>query len=892
MGAVAFRRYRGSAWTMPGRPSRSTRGSLLRGALRWSDRGGEALGDDPVVALRGALDRALDNDRVRRRFGLAVRQYRAVRRDLGRLDPVVPEQVAELHVRALVGESRCMSEQGAATEACLALLAEARWWAEMSGEVALVALVDGRRGLLRLRRGQLDEALTDLSSAEKGLPDGPDLGAVYLNRGSLRLERGETELAARDFERCVSMTGAGVEPALHAMAAHNLGYALFLRGELPAALRSMADAARGAPPEHAGVGLMDKAAVLYEAGLLTDAEESLRQAGQLLSSTAARRDLLDARLARARCLVGLERHQEALALARSVRASARRTGDRLLELRADLIGLDARHGQLIDDGSPPARVRRLARTAEQVLDAAGVVPGGARLAADVSLVAADALARAGDFDAAVDHLRHLPTRSGLALGTRLRAEAVRALVAFGQGDRRAGVAAIRRGQELLAQQRQRLGAVEAVTAAAAHGVRLQAVDIVAALDDGRADALFDALERGRATFAGSGRVRPSADRETAALVSAARRLLDRARMLEAEKPDSSHEASQLRREARRLQDRARERSWQVGGEAEVPRAATVRAIRAELRAAASDRVVLNLALYQGRVLAVRVDRFGAQVMELGHVAEVVERARRVRADQYVLANPLIPEPMRAAALRSLERDLAWLDTTLLRGVDPGEPLYVAARGRLVSLPWASLPSRRGTSTVVNSWVARGTAEWSPGTALVVAGPELRHAPAEADAVATVWGAGTTVLTGESATCDAVAGELDGHAIVHLAAHGQHEPDNPVFSSVRLADGPMFAHELDGTDLARCVMVLSACDVGSVSIKHGGEPLGLTSVLLRMGARAVIASVAPLRDEVAVRVMPALHRGLREGLRPGEALARAVADEPEPVPLVCFGPLVL
>ena len=82
------------------------------------------------------------------------------------------------------------------------------------------------------------------------------------------------------------------------------------------------------------------------------------------------------------------------------------------------------------------------------------------------------------------------------------------------------------------------------------------------------------------------------------------------------------------------------------------------------------------------------------------------------------------------------------------------------------------------------------------------------------------------------------------------------------------------------------------DVGSVSIKHGGEPLGLTSVLLRMGARAVVASVAPLRDEVAVRVMPALHRGLRDGLRPGEALARAVADEPEPVPLVCFGPLVL
>lgn len=848
--------------------------------------------DDPVVALRKALDRALENDRVRRRFGLAARQYRAVRRDLGRLSPAQSAEVAELHVRALVGESRCMSEQGAPTEDCLALLAEARWWAEESGESTLVALVDGRRGLLRLRRGQLDAALVDLASAERGLPDGPDLGAVYLNRGSLRLERGETELAVRDFERCVSITGAGVEPALHAMAAHNLGYAHFLRGDLPAALRSMAEAAQIAPAEHAGVGLMDKAAVLYEAGLLTDAEEALRQAGELLSSTAARRDLLDARLARARCLVGLEQYAEAQALARSVRRSAQRTGDRLLELRAELIGLDARHGRILDEGTQPVRVRRLARAAEQVLDRADTVPGGARLAADVSLVAADAHARAGDVEAAVRHLRRLPARAGLALGTRLRTEAVRALVAFGQGDRRRGLAAIRRGQELLAVQRQRLGAVEAVTAAAAHGIRLQAVDLVAAVSEGRAGALFDALERGRATFAGSGRVRPSADGEVAALVSEARRLLDRARVLELESSQSPSEPLRLRREARRLQDRARERSWQVEGDAEAPRAATARAIRAELRAAASDRVVLNLALYQGKVLAVRVDRSGARVVELGRVDDVVERARRVRADQYVLANPLIPASMRAAALGSLQRDLAWLDATLLQDVDPGAPLFVAARGRLVSLPWASLPSRRGTSTVVNSWVARGTAEWSPGRALVVAGPELRHAPAEAEAVASVWGAGTTVLTDGSATCGTVARELDRHPIVHLAAHGQHEPDNPVFSSVRLADGPLFAHELDGSDLARCVMVLSACDVGSVSIKHGGEPLGLTSVLLRMGARAVVASVAPLRDEVAVRVMPALHRGLRDGLRPGAALARAVADEPEPVPLVCFGPLVL
>ena len=55
---------------------------------------------------------------------------------------------------------------------------------------------------------------------------------------------------------------------------------------------------------------------------------------------------------------------------------------------------------------------------------------------------------------------------------------------------------------------------------------------------------------------------------------------------------------------------------------------------------------------------------------------------------------------------------------------------------------------------------------------------------------------------------------------------------------------------------------------------------------------MVAAVGPLRDDVAVRVMPRLHEGLRDGLPPGAALAAATADEPEPVPLVCFAPLLV
>src|SRR5699024_2172704 len=114
-------------------------------------------------------------------------------------------------------------------------------------------------------------------------------------------------------------------------------------------------------------------------------------------------------------------------------------------------------------------------------------------------------------------------------------------------------------------------------------------------------------------------------------------------------------------------------------------------------------------------------------------------------------------------------------------------------------------------------------------------------------------------------------------IVHLAAHGRHEPDNPLFSSVRLADGPLFAHELDAGEGAPQLVVLSCCEVGRSSVRPGGEALGLASVLLRAGVGCVVAAIAPLSDETALRVMTEQHGLLREGHPVAYALAQATAE---------------
>jgi hypothetical protein len=286
---------------------------------------------------------------------------------------------------------------------------------------------------------------------------------------------------------------------------------------------------------------------------------------------------------------------------------------------------------------------------------------------------------------------------------------------------------------------------------------------------------------------------------------------------------------------------------------------------------------------------VRVDAQSVKTIEFGKADDVTERVRRLGAGFAMAANDLIPAPLRAAANASLARNLKVLDDILLAPLRADGDLYVVAREPLLSVPWTALPSRSGLRTAVNSYVARGRTHARPSgkrRLLAAAGPGVKHGTEEAHAVGRQW-AGATVLTGEHAVTEHVRTALATHDVVHLATHGQHDADNPLFASIDLADGPLFAHELDGTPLPGSVVILSSCEVGGSTQVLGGEVLGLTSVLLRLGARAVIASVAKLSDELAARVMPRLHAHLRESDDPEAALAAALKDVAEPVPLVCF-----
>lgn len=282
-----------------------------------------------------------------------------------------------------------------------------------------------------------------------------------------------------------------------------------------------------------------------------------------------------------------------------------------------------------------------------------------------------------------------------------------------------------------------------------------------------------------------------------------------------------------------------------------------------------------------------------RVVDLRSSAPVVEQARRVRADLDVLAHPGLPAVMRAAVRASLDTSLRALDEVLLKPLGIEGSLVLVSTGVLGHLPWASLPSLRGRSIVVapsaTKWLTCTEAASGVAAVAALAGPDLGRGADEVAAVATAWPR-AAVCAGSEATAAALIEAMMSADILHVAAHGVHQPENPLFSSVRMVDGPVFAHELDRSARAPEHVVLSACEVGLATIRPGDEALGLASVLLHLGTRSVIAGVARVGDDIAADTMATYHRKLAAGADSSVALAEALveADTDVTPPFVNFG----
>jgi CHAT domain-containing protein len=167
------------------------------------------------------------------------------------------------------------------------------------------------------------------------------------------------------------------------------------------------------------------------------------------------------------------------------------------------------------------------------------------------------------------------------------------------------------------------------------------------------------------------------------------------------------------------------------------------------------------------------------------------------------------------------------------------------------------------------------------------GPGLPHAEAEIDDLAQRYPLAKP-LVGADATAQAVAEALDGAQLAHIAAHGRFRSDNPLFSSLELADGPLTVYDLEGIRQAPATLVLSACDAALSGIRPGDELMGVASAVFALGTRTLIASVAPVGDAETRELMNVFHDALGRGLTPALALVKAQQAVPDARGFVCFG----
>ena len=665
-------------------------------------------------------------------------------------------------------------------------------------------------------------------------------------------------------------------------ARHNLGCLEYYAGRLPEAIRLMREADEVDALVARARARQDLAQVLLEAGLLDQARDTL--AGALGEARAERLRLeeADIRLDLATCALvegdAVRARGELDAAVRIYRSRGARGRQRSTCLLRAVVD--------VGNGRVP---RGLDALLTPWLASPRPVTPEERTAARVHV---EALLLRGDTSGASYAVQRLRGARRQGVAGDMHDRLLFAKVAAAQGDWRRARREVRTALRRLTERQAPTQSLEVRAALALHGRRLAEFDLGDALASGSPRRVFDTVERWRAI---THRLPPvSATLEPAAAELMAE-LRQARRSLGAALADASVGSGMdidalqpLRARVAQLESQIAQRDWSLsesGAGAGAEAAATLAGARAAL--AERDEQALAFFAHQGTQHVLQVSGTGARLRVLGPAPAIAHLAdqlsRDLRAHSFAASNPA----MEKALSRAVEASLRAVDQALFADVDlePGKGVVVVPGRVLAGVPWGALPTLAGravtVATSMTHW-ASATVEASPALQVAaLAGPGLGRAGAEAEQVALAWADRVTLpqeAPGTPADTAAVKRALDSDTVVHVAAHGTHERQSPYFSSLQLADGPVFAHELPRPVVSTHV-VLSACDVGQSDLRPGDEPLGLTAALLSLGVRSVVAAVAPVPDDVAADAMVDYHRQLARGIPASEALARTIGRFP-------------
>ncbi len=731
--------------------------------------------------------------------------------------------------------------------------------------------VHSQLGLLHMRAGRSAEALDEFGTAYPLLQGDDDLlGRLHLNRGNIHLQRYDTVQAAADFTEARTRSTSLVE---RAMATHNLGYVELLRGDLVAALRYMEEAAPVLEPLSAvtaAVCAADRAEVLAAAGMPLAAATLLDGATATYAHRRLRQFQGEALVVRARALLLVHPEAAAAAGRRAARLFRARDNEEWA-LRAEALAFEASVRRRLEAGRTQT-AGWWDRTRAEGDDLADRLAGRAMKSERVEVVLHLALAAARTSGVEQPRAPRPPSKTEEPIGTRLLREEVLARSAWEQGRRATSFDRVRRGLADLHNWQSAYGSLDLQSSLVGHGRSLARLGLEHAVEDGDPTVVHEWSERARALVGRVPPVRPPADP-----VAAAR--LAELRTLPADIDVGARD---------RLREQVRVGSWFRPGPGTVLEPRPLDEVEARL---GQDALVSYL-LADGVLHALVVNRGARHVVRLAPLPLVDALLPGLVADLDAVATGQLPADLRRRVRGSLTDRLQRLADLLvepLRAILGDARLVVVPCGRLAAVPWSMLPGLVGRPLTV----ARSASMWAESgpqpthrRAGFVAGPRVARALAEVGEGASAWGDRAQCLSGADAVAPAVArltAEVD---VLHVAAHGRHAAEQPLFSGIELTDGTWFGYDVELLPQLPSVVVLSSCELGRSSVRWAEELVGMTAAWLHSGARCVVAAPAAVNDELAAATLPAFHRGLAAGRAPAEVLAELAPAEG--LPLTCFG----
>jgi CHAT domain-containing protein len=295
-----------------------------------------------------------------------------------------------------------------------------------------------------------------------------------------------------------------------------------------------------------------------------------------------------------------------------------------------------------------------------------------------------------------------------------------------------------------------------------------------------------------------------------------------------------------------------------------------------------DTQLLEFFVSRGTLFVFLADRTQVRVWPLAP-------ARRIQELVRILRFQLSPQGGSPAAVQG---HLRHLHDELLAPVRPlltGEHLAIVPHGILHGLPFAALHDgdgflldRYAISYAPSATLLRLTGQRpvGRGQGSLIAGVADENAPevaVEAQRLAERL-PDARLLAGADATSARLRDHMRTARIVHLAAHGYFQRENPLFSAIRLHDSWLTVFDLYRSHIVADLVTLSGCSTGVSEVVGADELVGLVRGLLQAGARSALVSLWDVHDGSTLRFMENFYDyWLSQKLDAAQALRRASLD---------------